>query len=608
VGAGLICALSRTGGCEGAAWILPAVDVVAAGGGGRRYGPDRNGAVEATLLAAGAAAAAAAAEASVAADAVAGTPAPERLAAAVAALLASPAGLDPILPTTVRAVTLTAPAAAAATAAGRSALASDDRPPEGTYELQIEYTCLSLELYPTTTDATTRTNRNGSTVWVEGSVLPLGAAVAGGEVGTNVLLVVQEREAAERGEPTPLLACGTATVGGAAVRVSTDAAAVPTVSSWAVGDRCGRIVDDDATPGGVRLDCSAAVRGGRRVQSVAVAAAVMATPSAIIRSVGLLAAAAGHAGPAAVSPRAQRLRIWGVGNGVAGGGALRSAATTATARAAVTASAVDELPRLDAPAQLVIFTFLPAVGAGLLAVCHTAAVRVGGATALLPVPPCPLSAAVKWVVFAIEVAAAAVAVGGAVQLGGGFGAAAARGYVAVEEGGVLLQEAATPGVPGGPVLVVTAVPVVEGVLVRVGSRRGAGLVRAAAVLGAADLVWDAGFLAASLAVAWRARRAATAGGGGPSAGGGGGGGDGGGASGIGGGGGGEASWVGGDVGGGASGIGGGGGGEASWVGGDVGGGSPSGVAEAATTPNPIDGLMAAAAAAGNSPRHRRDSV
>jgi len=131
----------------------------------------------------------------------------------------------------------------------------------------------------------------------------------------------------------------------------------------------------------------ASVRGGRRVESVAVATSMTATPSALILSVGLLAAAGGHAGPAAVPPRAQRLRLWGIGSGVAGGGALPSAATTATAPAAGTASAVDELPRVDTPGQLVVFAFLPEVAAGLLSAYHTAAVWVTGAAALLRCSP-----------------------------------------------------------------------------------------------------------------------------------------------------------------------------------------------------------------------------
>jgi len=525
-------------------WLLPAADAAAAAGERRRYGPDRNEAVEATLVAAaevaaaGGAAAVAGATAPppAAAAAAAGPPPPKRLAAAVAALLASPAGLDPLLPATIRAVTLTAPAAAAptaatsaratgggdtatstddaaqaaATAAARAALESGWTPPRGTYELRIEYTCLSVEVYPTAVAVSTSSGRIGSKVWVGGAVLPLGAAVAGGEVGANVLLVVDERGDGSAAGPTPLLACGTAAVGGAAVRVSTDLNVLPTAASWAVGDRCGRVLADDAIPDGVRLDCLGSVRGGRRVESVAVAAAVTAAPSTTTRPVDLFAAAVGVVGPTAVPAPAQRLRLWGVGNGTSGGAALRSAATTATARTAVTASAVDALPRLDTPVQLGVFVLLPAVAAGALAALHTASVAVSGGGSLLPVGACTAAAVVRWGTFAVEVTAAAAAVGGAVTLLEGIGGAAARGYVAVEEGGVLLQTAAAPGLPVGHVLVVTAVPVVEGVLVRVGSRQGERLVWAAAILGCLDLVWDVVFVAASAAVGWWARRTAAA--------------------------------------------------------------------------------------------------
>lgn len=517
-GAGLTYTLSDSGGCENAAWILPAADAVRDIR-RRSYKPERNRALEATLLAGAAHAAPSAkldgtrrlpslADLPVRGRAAASA-SPEQLARAVVMLMADPAGLDPVLSATVRGLTLLAPtnavgrdggapSAPANASSAATAAAEGGRPSAGTYELRVEYTCLSLESYNSTIDATLRMNALGSTVWVDGLVLPPGAAVPSNEVGSNVLLAVDGISAG-----TPPLACGTAVFDSSAVRTAPRLGLLAKARSWAVGEHCRAAAPDAAARETSRLECSRAAIAGQSVQAVFVDPAVEIFSSVNVSDEDLLAGAVGHPAPAAVPAAAQRLRLWEVGNGIAGGSSLRAAATAATAREAVSASAEVDLPRLEPPLLLILFTLLPAIASFVLAGLSFSGVVLLREEALLRRERSPAED-LRRRVFVVEQLSAGLAVAGSVVLLKEFGNASARGYVAIEEGGVLLRETS------GPVLVVTAVPVVEGVLVRLGSNRDRWLVVFALVLAVVVLSWNVVYVGLSVGAGWRRRLSAAA--------------------------------------------------------------------------------------------------
>jgi len=538
VGAGLSCSRWPADSCKGAAWILPAASPKAALD-RDKYDPPRNPLLEETLQIAGEAVAGLASAGDSAAPPspsatppapsvappapsvapvqppVDATASPRWLAATIARLMAMPSGFNGVLSTTVRAVTLTAPATAVAEGARGV--------PVGEYEARVEYTCLLVERYPTTSDAKTRRNRIGS-MYVDGSVLPWGATVvisnADGDDGsrgfgdrivgsdvsvgfdsrTHVLLPVDGSQ-----PDTPLVACGSALIDAASVPTSTQVGQNPTAASWALKDQCESDMET-VVPGAARTRCSRDARGGSPVTRVSLDGRNVtggATAIAGKQAAALLEKAAVRVGsPPLASAADTRLLVWTVHDAAGAGSGLRAAATTTTAREVLNAQQVAELPRLEPQWQLYVLTLAPAVASAVLAATNAWGVLVTGSDALLRRHGTAADG-LRRRVFVIEVGAAAFAVGASAVLGREFGGATARGYVAVEEG--VLLGVATAGATG-EVLRITVVPVVEGVLVRVGDATGQPVVWAALVLGCVDLLWDAVYVGLSVAVGLRGSR------------------------------------------------------------------------------------------------------
>ncbi|KAK1859006.1 hypothetical protein I4F81_001605 [Pyropia yezoensis] len=227
-GAGISCALSQLGGCEGAFWFVPATAVSALRGvDARRYGPLRNAPLEATLLAAAAAAATdgpsvptSAPEQAPSLRAVTNGVAAsgEALAAAMQQLVADPSRLGAVAPALIRAVSVEVPRATMRGSARRRIPSGALR---GLFEATLEYVCLGVELFATEADAIRGELRDGNKTWVAAAVYLTGSAQ-----------VVVPFETAG-GEPRPL-ACGSSVVDRQAIRTATLPWGSPTVVPYTV--------------------------------------------------------------------------------------------------------------------------------------------------------------------------------------------------------------------------------------------------------------------------------------------------------------------------------------------------------------------------------------
>lgn len=155
-GSGIRCEVVGTAGCDGAFKYLTTASASLPA---KKYAPERNVALEATLLAAAAAA-----------DGR-GRPFPqaraeaEALADAAAAVVAEPARLDAVAATTWRSVVVTVP---------KGAAPSPSAPRSGTFEMAVTYLCLRVDVYANVTDAAFARPPVGPFRWVDVAVLVRG--------------------------------------------------------------------------------------------------------------------------------------------------------------------------------------------------------------------------------------------------------------------------------------------------------------------------------------------------------------------------------------------------------------------------------------------------
>lgn len=414
-------------------------------------------------------------------------------------LVAAPARLDDVAAISWRSISVKAPSVAS----------PPTSPPAGSYEVTLTYLCLRVEVYSNFTDAAFTKPPVGPSRWVDvvglvkGGVqllVPFDTAAAAATPGDG------DGGGSSQQYATPV-GCGMSAMNLSALRAA-DRGGGGKAVSYEKPSTCqsskGRSVGIECRPyeWGTPNQAEFTISDEWRLTSAAT------TPALLARWAATGTPAAPPSTAAAV-----RLRRWQPG-GVSGthvlSAPMEAGETAATAREAVARDTANVLPRIDDASLLVLFSLIPAVLALLQAAgslrysiknrpvdlltspnfkrCDTNALHVYGL--LLNV-----------VLIGFSLAAACV-------LLRDFGQDAVRGYVALEAGTVLYQEAAPEaGAGAGAFLRLTLQPVVEGVRITLGGSKGVGIVMATIALVVIDLALDAAYVWLSMFAAYRIRGA-----------------------------------------------------------------------------------------------------
>lgn len=470
-------------GCEGAFLFVPASGAPASrAAAARSFLPRRNAPLESALMAAGVppASTAAAQQYKVGEEKV--------LAAAMQRLVADPSPLGAVLSAMTRTMTSSVPADSMAGTFPRRRPAPITA---GTYEFSVSYSCLAVEQFPDEVTSSLGSSRQGNKSWV--------AANWYDSAGFPEMVVGFAPPATGATMPA-VLGCGTTHVDRRAILTAVTSDQPARVVPVAYDETCD--VQDSTTAKTVGVRCTLYERRGLKVGHIEISAPW--TAESDFFTPALIAAAVNRSAAPVVAPDLVRLRVWRL-NRVQSLSATE-AATASAARETVAAEAAEALPRLDSTGDIVLFTLVPAGLSWLLGAPNVVKVYRNWPRGGLPKPGGPGADWVRMWVLVVELLATGIALYSSTKLLNEFGRDSVRGWVALEEGTVVYR-AARPEL-GQSFLRLTLQPVVESVMVTIGSTNGRVVARASVCLAAMDVAWDVTFIAVSV-MGWRlAKRAA----------------------------------------------------------------------------------------------------